>query len=99
MEGHNNYDDLALLSITKAAKIMKVGKARIYCFISTNKIKAIDLDGVVRIPYFEIRKCLENLYVNSTYSNTPVESTITKKTIITNPKHIMDSIKKSRAIK
>ena len=97
MEGHNNYDDVALLSITKAAKIMKVGKARIYGFISNKQINAVDLNGVIRIPYFEIRKCIENLYVNSTYSNTQVENTTTKKTIITNPKHIMDSIKKSRA--
>jgi hypothetical protein len=88
---------VALLSITKAAKIMKVGKARVYGFISKKQINAVDLNGVIRIPYFEIRKCIENLYVNSTYSNTHVENTTTKKTIITNPKHIMDSIKKSRA--
>ena len=99
MEGNNKYDELALLSISKAAKIMKVGKARIYGFISNKQINAVDLNGVIRIPYFEIRKCIENLYVNSTYVNSEVESTNTKKTIITNPKHIMDSIKKSRTIK
>jgi len=99
MEGNNNYDELALLSITKVAKIMKVGKARIYGFISNKQINAVDLNGVIRIPYFEIRKCIENFYVNSTYTNTPVDDTITRKTIITNPKNIMDSIKKSRAIK
>ena len=99
MEGQDKYDDVALLSVTRAAKIMKVGKARVYGFISSKKLKAVDLNGVVRIPYFEIKKCLENLYVNSTYTNTPVDGTIKRKTIITNPKHIMESIKKSRATK
>jgi hypothetical protein len=99
MEGNNKYDDVALLSVTKAAQIMKVGKARIYGFIITNKLKAVDLNGVIRIPYFEIKKCLENLYVNSTYTDAPVDNTITRKTIITDPKHIMEKIKKSREIK
>jgi hypothetical protein len=99
MEGNNKYDDVALLSVTKAAQIMKLGKARIYGFISTNKLKSVDLNGVIRIPYFEIKKCLENLYVNSTYSEIPVDNNITRKTIITDPKHIMESIKKSREIK
>jgi hypothetical protein len=99
MKNNSNYDDVALLSVTKAAQIMKVGKARIYGFISSKKLKAIDLNGVIRIPYFEIKKCLENLYVNATYTDAPVDNTITRKTIITDPKHIMKNIKKSREIK
>ena len=99
MEGNNKYDELALLSISTVAKILKVGKARIYGFINNKQINTVDLNGVIRIPYFEIRKCIENLYVKSTYVNSEIERTNTKKTIITNPKHIMDNIKKSRAIK
>jgi hypothetical protein len=47
MERQCNYDDLALLSITKAAEVLRVGKSRIYDFISTNKIKIVELSGVI----------------------------------------------------
>jgi hypothetical protein len=95
MERHSNYDDVALLSLTKAAQIMRIGKSRIYELINTNKIKIVDLDGAIRIPYFEIRKCLENLSGYTFYSQKSVEATITNKKIITNPKDIMKKIKKS----
>ena len=95
MERQRNYDDLALLSITKAAEVMRVGKSRLYDFISTNKIKIVELSGVIRIPYFEIRRCLENLCDYSHYSNKSVETAVTSKKIITNPKDIMKRIKES----
>lgn len=95
MERQSNYDDVALLSLTKAAQIMRIGKSRIYELIKTNKIKIVDLDGAIRIPYFEIRKCLENLSGYTFYSQKSVEATITNKKIITNPKDIMKKIKKS----
>ena len=95
MERQINYDDLALLSINKAAKVMQVGKPRIYDFIKMNKIKIVELNGVIRIPYFEIRRCLENLCDYSQYSNKSVETASTRKKIFTNPKDIMRRIKKS----
>ena len=95
MERQCNYDDLALLSITKAAQVMRVGKSRIYDFINTNKLKIVELNGVIRIPYFEIRRFLENLSEYSQYLNKSVETISTSKKIITNPKDIMRRIKKS----
>lgn len=95
MERQSNYDDVALLSLTKAAQIMRIGKSRIYDLINTNKIKIVDLNGTIRIPYFEIRRCLENLSGNTFYTQKSVEATITNKKIITNPKDIMKKIKKS----
>jgi hypothetical protein len=95
MERQSNYDDLALLSITKAAQVMQVGKSRIYDFINTNKIKIVELKGVIRIPYFEIRRCLENLCNYSLCSNKSVKTTVDSKKMITNPKDIMQRIKKS----
>jgi hypothetical protein len=96
MERQSIYDDISLLSITKAAKVMRVGKSRIYDFISTNKIKIIDLNGAIRIPYFEIRRCLENLSEYTPCYQNLSETNSTRKKIITNPKNIMESIKKSR---
>ena len=95
MERQCNYDDLALLSITKTAQVMRVGKCRIYDFINTNKIKTVELNGVIRIPYFEIRRCLENLCDYSLHSNKSVETSATSKKMITNPKDIIERIKKS----
>jgi hypothetical protein len=95
MERQCNYDDLALLSITKAAEVLRVGKSRIYDFISTKKIKIVELNGVIRIPYFEIKRCLENLCDYSHYSNKSAETTVNSKKIITNPKDIMKRIKES----
>jgi hypothetical protein len=95
MERCSNYDDVALLSLTKAAQIMRIGKSRIYELINTNKIKIVDLNGAIRIPYFEIRKCLENLSGYTFYSQKSFEATATNKKIITNPKDIMKKIKKS----
>ena len=95
MERQSNYDDVALLSLTKAAQIMRIGKSRIYELINTNKIKIVNIGGAIRIPYFEIRKCLENLSGYTFYSQKSVEAIITNKKIITNPKDIMKEIKKS----
>lgn len=95
MERQSNYDDVALLSLTKAAQIMRIGKSRIYDLINTNKIKIVDLNGVIRIPYFEIRRCLENLSGCTFYSQKSVDHTAISKKIITNPKDIMNKIKKS----
>jgi len=95
MERQSNYDDVALLSLTKAAQIMRIGKSRIYDLINTNKIKIVDLNGVIRIPYFEIRRCLENLSGYTFYSQKSVDHTATSKKIITNPRDIMNKIKKS----
>lgn len=95
MERQSDYDDLALLSVTKAAKVMRVGKSRINDLINTNKIKIVDLNGVIRIPYFELRRCLENLSGYSLYSNRSVEATTVVKKRMSNPKDIMENIKKS----
>lgn len=95
MERQSNYDDVSLLSLTKAAQIMRIGKSRIYDLINTNKIKIINLNGVIRIPYFEIRRCLENLSDYTFYSQKSVDHPATSKKIITNPKDIMNKIKKS----
>jgi len=95
MERQRSYDDVSLLSITKAAQIMRVGKTRIYDLIRTNKLKTVDLNGVIRIPYFEIRRCLEQLCDYSQYSNKSFQTTSTSKKIITNPRDIMKKIKKS----
>ena len=95
MERHSNYDDVSLLSISKAAQIMRVGKARIYDFIHKNKLKTVELNGTIRIPYFELRKCLEDLCDNFDDSNYLDENVITSKKIITTPGEIMKKIKKS----
>src|SRR5574338_130860 len=95
MERQSNYDDVALLSLTKAAQIMRIGKSRIYDLINTNKIKIVDLNGVIRIPYFEIRRCLENLSGYTFYSQKSVDHPAKSKKIISNPKDIMNKIKKS----
>ena len=89
------YDDLALLSITEASKVLKVGKSRVYNLISQNKLKIINLDGVIRLPYFEIRKCLEDLSCYLMYSNKTKEIAPANKSIVTNPKDIMRNLKKS----
>ena len=95
MEQQSSYDDVALLSLTKAAQIMRIGKSRIYELINTNKIKIVDLNGAIRIPYFEIRRCLENLSGYTFNSQKSVEANAAHKKIITNPKDIMNKVKKS----
>ena len=95
MERHFRYDDLSLLSINKAAQVMKVGKSRIHDFISTNKLKTVELNGTIRIPYFELRRCLENLCDYSAYDKSLYENVTSTKKIISTPKDIMKAIKKS----
>lgn len=89
------YDELALLSITEASKVLKVGKSRVYNLINQNKLRIINLDGVIRIPYFEIRKCLEDLSCYLMYSVKNKETATANKSIVTNPKDIMRSLKKA----
>ena len=96
MENKNEYDDLALLSMTKAAKLLKVGKNRICKMINDKEIGVIELDNSIRIPYIELKRWQENKIKHSAiFYKTNERGLITRNTSI-NPKDIMRSIKKSK---
>ena len=54
------FDELSLLSITAAARIMKVGTARIYHMIENKEVGVIELNSTIRIPYVELKRWQEN---------------------------------------
>jgi excisionase family DNA binding protein len=93
MNQHIDYDDLTLLSITKAAKVLKVGKPRIYQMIKNNEIGVIELERSVRIPYAELKKWEEGR-IRQPIINQPNE--LVTKNIQTSPQEIMRGIKKLR---
>jgi len=60
MNQHIDYDDLALLIITKAAKVLKVGKPRIYQMIENKEVGIIEFEnGTVKIPQSELSKWVQ----------------------------------------
>ena len=94
--GSDKFDELSLLSISAAARIMKVGKSRIYELIENGKLKIADLNGTIRIPYFELKRCLESLSKYSPSVNKSLMATQLKSYVTTTPQNIMDGIKKLR---
>jgi len=96
MENNNEYDDLALLSISKAAKIMKVGKTRIYKMIENKEIGVIEFNNLVRIPYIELKRWQENKIKQSTIFKKPNEFGLVTRNFTIDPKDIMRGIKKAR---
>jgi excisionase family DNA binding protein len=96
MEIKSDNDDLALLSITKAAKLLKVGKNRIYKMINEKEIGVIELNNSVRIPYIELKRWQENKIKHSAIFNKPNENGLITRNTSINPKDIMRSIKKSK---
>ena len=96
MENNSEYDDVALLSISKAAKVMKVGKARIYQMIEKKEIGVVELDNSVRIPYIELKRWQENKIKHSAIFDKPNERGLITRNTSINPKDIMRSIKKSK---
>ena len=96
MEIKNDYDDLALLSMTKAAKILKVGINRIHKMINDKEIGVIELDNSVRIPYIELKRWQENKIKHSAIFDKPNERGLITRNTSIKPKDIMRSIKKSK---
>ena len=96
MGNNNEYDDLALLSISKAAKVMKVGKIRIYQMIENKEIGVIELNNSIRIPYIELKRWQENKIKQSAVINKPNAFGLVTRNFITAPKDIMRGIKKTR---
>jgi hypothetical protein len=96
MEIKNDYDDLALLSMAKAAKILKVGINRIHKMINDKEIGVIELDNSVRIPYIELKRWQENKIKHSAIFDKPNERGLITRNTSINPKDIMRSIKKSK---
>jgi excisionase family DNA binding protein len=94
MENKNEYDDLALLSMTKAAKLLKVGKNRICKMINDKEIGVIELDNSIRIPYIELKRWQENKIKHSAIFDKPNERGLITRNTSSNPKDIMRSIKK-----
>jgi hypothetical protein len=96
MEIKNDYDDLALLSMTKAAKILKVEINRIHKMINDKEIGVIELDNSIRIPYIELKRWQENKIKHSAIFDKPNERGLITRNTSINPKDIMRSIKKSK---
>jgi hypothetical protein len=96
MEIKNDYDDLALLSMAKAAKILKVGINRIHKMINDKEIGVIELDNSIRIPYIELKRWQENKIKHSAIFDKPNERGLITRNTSINPKDIMRSIKKSK---
>ena len=90
------FDDLSLLSITAAARIMKVGTARIYHMIENKEVGVIELNSTIRIPYVELKRWQENKIKHSAIFDKPNERGLITRNTSTNPKEIMRSIKKSK---
>ena len=92
----DGYNELSLLSISAAARILRVGKSRIYNLIENGKLKIADLDGAIRIPYFELQRCLESLSKYSPSVNKSFIAAELKSYISATPQNIMNGIKKLR---
>ena len=92
----DKFDELSLLSISAAARIMKVGKARIYHMIGNKEVGVIELNNTIRIPYAELKRWQENKIKHSAIFDKPNERGLITRNTSINPKDIMRSIKKSR---
>ena len=90
------FDELSLLSISAAARIMRVGKARIYNMIENKEVGVIELNNSIRIPYAELKRWQENKIKHSAIFDKPNEHGLMTRNTSINPKDIMRSIKKSR---
>ena len=90
------FDELSLLSITAAARIMKVGTARIYRMIENKEVGVIELNNSIRIPYVELKRWQENKIKHSAIFDKPNDKGLITRNTSANPKDIMRSIKKSR---
>jgi len=90
------FDDLALLSISKAASVLRVNKYRIYDLMETNKLKYIDMGGTIKIPYFELKQCIQSLSKFSPQIESSKSEVIQKRIIETTPKDIMKRIRETR---
>ncbi len=90
------YDELSLLSVSAAARLLRVGISRIYQLIENGKLKTADFDGRIRIPYFELKNCLESISNYHPVINKSLTNNSLKSCINATPKDIMDRIKKLR---
>ena len=90
------FDDLALLSISKAASILRVNKNRIYDLMEKNKLKYIDMGGTIKIPYYELKQCILSLSNFSPQIDSARSGVIQKRIIDKTPDDIMKRIKKTR---
>lgn len=67
----NNYTELSLLSLSKAAAILKIGKESLTKLINTGKIGVVMINNRSKITYQELQRYVTN---NTIYYSTVTEN-------------------------
>lgn len=67
-ENQFHYNELRLLSINQARKILHIKHDDMKKLVISGKIRYVNIEGKIKIPYFELKEFLQNNLIRNRFS-------------------------------
>ena len=100
MTKHEDDNDFALLSVHRAAKLLKVGSARIYKLIENGELGFIRFDErSIRIPRTELKRWIESKTTFGARAPNPPPGSLRRERVCFDAKAILDNYRKNSRLK